>query len=727
MRPNLVRALGAALLAALACTLALIPAAETPKLAVLRAPDLLDQPLTDAAGNVLGETVIEQLVSPGRFNAGGGNAEEGNAEGINSGGGNGREIILGEISYGEGNQPDLDRDLRASLVRGLRARAAQLDPPLARITGLDAPAAGGWNLRVEYQPPADRGAPLPGQLLLRVIDAPGQGALAGAGAALPFAPPSRLSLLPPLVAIALAVLLRRPILSLGLGVLAGGFLLRRLAGSAAGAALLEAPGEVLSTFLLNELQDSERTMIIIFVIAMLSMVGIMTKSAGLRGLMDAIARRATSARHSQIATWLMGLAVFFDDYANTILVGATMRPLTDRFRVCREKLAYIVDSTAAPVAGLSIFSTWIAFEVSTFSAQLPAAGLAPTDGYAVFIDTLPYRFYCILTLALVGLVVVTGRDFGPMLKAERRARRSGELVRKGGRPLVGATATAIQPAAGISPAAHRALLPLFTFLGLTLFEILRVGGAFQMGSDFFSIEGVTQVLYDGSGSRPLMIGSSAGLAVAATLALFAGLRGEILSAAWATLRSTAIAIAILYLAWMIGGVCKALGTADFLTVLLSDNLEPLLLPTILFMLAAVVAFSTGSSWGTMSILLPLVVGLAHGLGSSTDFGGYALMVLSIGAVLEGSIFGDHCSPLSDTTVLSSIASAADHVDHVRTQIPYAIFTMATAMVCGYLPCAFLGLSPWLALPLGGAVLALGLRIFGQRADDPPLASSVEGA
>jgi len=177
------------------------------------------------------------------------------------------------------------------------------------------------------------------------------------------------------------------------------------------------------------------------------------------------------------------------------------------------------------------------------------------------------------------------------------------------------------------------------------------------------------------------------------------------------------------MAWMIGGVCKELGTADFLTVLLSDSLQPLLLPTILFLLAAVVAFSTGSSWGTLSILLPLVVGLAYGLGTPTELGGYALMVLSIGAVLEGSIFGDHCSPLSDTTVLSSIASAADHVDHVRTQIPYALFTMVTAMVCGYLPCALLGFSPWLGLVLGFLVLALGLRTFGRQADAPATAEA----
>jgi Na+/H+ antiporter NhaC len=145
--------------------------------------------------------------------------------------------------------------------------------------------------------------------------------------------------------------------------------------------------------------------------------------------MNQIAGLARDARKTQMATWLMGLAIFFDDYANTILVGSTMRPLSDRFKVAREKLAYIVDSTAAPVAGVSILSTWIAFEVSTFSAQLPDAGLAPADGYAVFLQTLPFRFYSWFTLIFVGLNVFTGRDFGPMLAAERRA-RAGKVLRR---------------------------------------------------------------------------------------------------------------------------------------------------------------------------------------------------------------------------------------------------------------------------------------------------------
>jgi Na+/H+ antiporter NhaC len=200
------------------------------------------------------------------------------------------------------------------------------------------------------------------------------------------------------------------------------------------------------------------------------------------------------------------------------------------------------------------------------------------------------------------------------------------------------------------------------------------------------------------------------------------LRGEVPRAAWKTLRSMGIAIAILYLAWMIGASCELLGTASYLSELLKESLAPQLLPAILFLLGALVAVSTGSSWSTMSILLPLVVGLAYNLGQQDpSIGGHMLMVMSIGAVLEGSIFGDHCSPISDTTVLSSTASASDHIDHVRTQAPYALTVMAVAVGLGYLPCAMMGLSPWLALAAGAAALVGVALCFGRRVPE------VEGA
>ncbi len=396
-----------------------------------------------------------------------------------------------------------------------------------------------------------------------------------------------------------------------------------------------------------------------------------------------------------------------------------MRPLTDKFKIAREKLSFIVDSTAAPVAGLSIFSTWIAFEVSTFSAQLPDAGYAVQDGYGIFLETLPYRFYCLLSLAFVFIVTFTGRDFGPMLDAERRARKTGRVVREGGTPMVSDVATAMAPAAGVSIRAWRALLPLAVFVGVTCWTILDTGKAFHEGApSIFSFSGLSAILGESNSYLALWYGSSLGLLCAVIASLLAGLRFGIADAAIKTLSSMGVALGILYLAWMIGAVCGELSTAHYLTVMLDNLLYPLALPVILFLLSGAIAFSTGSSWSTMSILLPLVVGLSYSLGERTEgIDGYMLMVLSIGAVLEGSIFGDHCSPISDTTVLSSVASASDHIDHVRTQGPYAFLVMMVALVVGYLPAAAFGLHPGLSLAGGVVVLWVGLRILGERADE----------
>lgn len=535
-------------------------------------------------------------------------------------------------------------------------------------------------------------------------------------------PPNRSSLFPPLVAIMLAILFRRPVVALFSGVLAGAFLEQFNAGHDVVDSAFSGFRHVFDQYFVAELTDQFRYEIALFVVLMLAMVGVITRAGGIHGLMEHIARLAHSARRTQIAANLMGLAVFFDDYANTILVGSTMRPLTDRFKISREKLAYIVDSTAAPVAGLSIFSTWIAFEVSTFSAQLPDVGLAQTDGYSVFIQTLPYRFYCILTLVFVMMVAVSGRDFGPMLTAERRA-RGGQLLREGAQPMVGGAHTDLEPAPGVRPRALVAIVPLLTFIFVTLFLIAKDGNAFELGPELFTLEGLTQVLHSGSGSSPLMLGSLAGLVLAALLAFLVGLRGEILRAAWTAVRSMGVALVILFLAWMIGAVCVTLGTAPYLTVLLGDAVPAIIVPCVLFVLSGIVAFSTGSSWSTMSILLPLVVGFAYSVGEASPIGGHMLMIISIGAVLEGSIFGDHCSPISDTTVMSSIASASDHIDHVRTQAPYALMTMLIALLVGYFPCTFIGLDPFVALGVSILIMAAILFIYGRKSDAEPATTS----
>lgn len=628
-----------------------------------------------------------------------------------------RVLRLGGVRVVSDLPADLDVHLlaRRAFLRGLRqAHAASGGDAALRVEGELQPVAGGIGVELHY---------VAGELALR-IEPPGAEPIVHRRAG--YRPPRQSSLVPPLVAILLAVLTRRPVLSLFVGVACAATLIQQAQhGHGLIESALRGAPEILTVHFAAQVGDVYRLQIVGFVFAMLAMVGVMTTSGGIRGLMDSLARYARSARSAQISTYAMGLAVFFDDYANCILVGSTMRPLTDRFRVAREKLAYLVDSTAAPVAGLSIFSTWIAFEVSTYSAQLPAADLLPSDGYRVFVETLPVRFYCIFTLALAAFVVFSGRDFGPMLTAERRARRTGAVLRPGARPMVAGGATELEPAPGVVPRAHRALVPVLAFVVITSFEILRVGfGALRAEnpafgwSELFTLRGVTGVLGAGNSTRAILVGSSAGLLLAVLLALAGGLRPLALArAAWATLRSMGVAIAILFLAWMIGDGCKQLGTAPYLSEFIGGHLAPQLLPVALFLLGAGIAFATGSSWSTMSILLPLVVGLAYSLGEQTpELGGHALLILSIGAVLEGSIFGDHCSPLSDTTVLSSTASASDLMDHVQTQLPYALLAMAVSVVCGYLPSTFLGWPPWSCLALGIGSLLVFLALFGRRAE-----------
>ena len=553
--------------------------------------------------------------------------------------------------------------------------------------------------------------PSDGELALRVEFPDGT----SAGATRVWHPPTSWSLLPPLIAILFAMIFRRPLMALATGVLVGSVLEELMQGAPLLAGLGVGAAHVVTRYLPREFLEPTRLQIAIFIVCMLALVGIMTRAGGIRGMMDRLARFASDARRSQIATFFIGLVVFFDHYASTILVGTTMRPLTDRFKVAREKLAYLVDSTAAPVAGLSIFSTWIAFEVSTFSVQLPEAGMAASQGYEIFLRTMPYRFYSLFTLFLVGLVVFTGKDFGPMLRAERRARR-GRLLRDGARPLVHESVAGLQPVEGAPHLARIALVPLATFLLVTILAILVRGGAFSgtnIGSEI-GLSGFTGVIFRGSGAAPLMIGAIAGLVMASLLTWAAGMPREIPRGAWAGLRSMGAAIVLLYLAWMIGAVCHDLGTTSYLAVLLKEALNPLLLPVILFGLASLVAFATGSPWSTMTILLPLVVGIAFEAGKSTPIGGEGMLVVAIGAVLEGAIFGDHCSPISDTTVMSSIASGSDHVDHVRTQAPYAILAMVAALLFGYFPAVIVGLSPILSLLLGFVGLTVFMRIYGRR-------------
>jgi Na+/H+ antiporter NhaC len=520
------------------------------------------------------------------------------------------------------------------------------------------------------------------------------------------------SVVPPVLAILLALVSRQVLVSLVVG---GWFGCLLLTGWQPLAALLRFGDR----FLVEALADPDHASIVLFTTILGGMVGVMARGGLSEGLVRGLASRVGGRRGGQVATTGLGTLIFFDDYANTLLVGTTMRPLTDRLRISREKLAYLVDSTAAPVATLAVVSTWVGFEVGLIQDAMAALGHTGGSAYGLFLRTLPYGFYPWLTLLMVWLVAGTGRDFGPMARAEARAVATGAVLRPGARPASD-TLGSDAPVAGIGASAVHpvpALLPvaaviLTTALGLWLdgrATVLAAGGAEP---------GLREVLGAANSFAVLMWAALLGTAVA--VAVTVGMRRLDLRGAVDGFvegcRAMLIAVTILLLAWSLSAVCGELSTAPYLVDLCRGALTARVLPAITFLLAAAVSFATGTSWGTMAILMPLVYPLgavlpgAEGLAADTAVG---IHLASVGAVLAGAVFGDHCSPISDTTIMSSLASGSDHIDHVRTQLPYALVVGGVALVCGYLPVGW-GLAPWWSLLMGAAVVIALVLVLGRR-------------
>jgi Na+/H+ antiporter NhaC len=528
--------------------------------------------------------------------------------------------------------------------------------------------------------------------------------------------PGVLTLVPPALAILLALFLRQVVPALAAGVWAGAWL---VTGSPFGGFLA-----LLDRYVMGELFDRDHLYILVFSMLLGGMVGILSRSGGTAGLVEVVSRRATERRRGQFFTWVLGLVIFFDDYANTLVVGNTMRPITDRLRISREKLAYIVDSTAAPVASLALVSTWIGFEVSLIGDSLEALGTGD-DAYWVFLQSIPYSFYPILALATVLLIAVTGRDFGPMLRAERRA-AGGALTAASAAPLSSFDHPDLNPEEGAPKRWVNAVLPVVCVLAVTFTAQFLLGrGALAEAGDPLAatgfwdlgLRGFGTVFAAGDSFRALLYGAATGCLVAVLLTRVQGiLKVEESIRSWVEgMKTMHLAFVILALAWAIGAVCRDLDTAGYLVHALSGNLSPRLLPLLIFVFAAVIAFSTGSSWSTMSILVPLAVPTAFGVAGAAGWTGGALhqvLVASVASVLAGAIFGDHCSPISDTTILSSMASACDHVDHVRTQLPYALFAATVAMLLGSVPTGF-GISPWISNLVGLGAVTIGVRYLGK--------------
>jgi Na+/H+ antiporter NhaC len=522
-----------------------------------------------------------------------------------------------------------------------------------------------------------------------------------------------LSLLPPLVAIGLALVFKEVVVSLFLGVFVGALIL-------ASGNPLTAFARSIDGYMLPALADSDHATIVIFSLLLGGMVGIIGRSGGSRGIVDRLTPYATDSRRGQLATWALGVLIFFDDYANTLIVGNTMWPVTDRLRISREKLAYMVDSTAAPVASLAPISTWIGFEVGLIATALAGLGLE-MSAYEVFVQSIPYRFYPLFALVLGFTIAATGKDLGPMLAAERRAAETGEVVGPGDRPLTETSVGEMEPPPDAPRRALNAVLPILTVVVVTVWGLFHTGSAEVERAAGDGVGTWLREVFAASDSfSTLLWASLAGAVVALVLAVAQRILSiqESIEAMIAGMKSMFLAMVVLVLAWSIGAVCGELGTSNFLVSVTQGELPPQVLPVLVFALSAAMAFATGTSWGAMGILMPLVIPVTHGLSLAAghapgDPTYMTLLVGTVSSVLAGTVWGDHCSPISDTTILSSMASGSDHIAHVRTQLPYALSLGVLGMLVGDLPTAF-GLSPWVSLLVGSAVIVGVVVWLGQR-------------
>ena len=535
------------------------------------------------------------------------------------------------------------------------------------------------------------------------------------------------SILPPLIAILMALVFREVVSSLFLGIFVGACIIStHTDGYFFG--FFNGFKSVIDTYIVQSLHDTGHLSVIVFSMLIGGMVAVISKNGGMQGVVNLLSKFAKSARSGQLVTWVLGVVIFFDDYANTLIVGSTMRPVTDRFRISREKLSYIVDATAAPVASIAFVTTWIGAELGYITngiAHIPE--INSREGvYSIFINSLGYSFYPILTLVFMLVLIWKKKDFGPMYHAEIRARTTGQVAKKiqeiEDEIFDEDELDELAPLPGIPIRSMNAIIPV----GLVVFG--TIGGLLYTGwnpdvwnNQSLSLGRKLSEIIGGSDSYTALLWSSLSGLVAA-LALSIGQRTMSLShAIEATIigfKTMLTAIIILVLAWSLALVTQNLHTADFITGILSGNVAPGLIPSITFVLAGLVSFSTGSSWGTMAILYPLMLPAAWTLSQQSGLDYTQTMPIfynTVSCVLAGSVLGDHCSPISDTTILSSLASSCNHIDHVRTQLPYAMTVGLIGLLFGTLPAGF-GMPTWILFPVGMVILFLIIIFLGKKTE-----------
>jgi len=552
--------------------------------------------------------------------------------------------------------------------------------------------------------------------------------------------PSWWAVIPPLVAIAMALFIKEVLVALLMGIFIGAATLGVYTGGVGG--IFSGFLAVLDHYILSALSDTDHLSVIIFSLLIGSIVAVISKNGGMRGVVNRIVKYAQTRRSGMMTTYFLGIAIFFDDYANSLVVGNTMRPVTDKLKISRAKLAYIVDSTAAPVSAIAFVTTWIGAELGYISSAMDKInenGVVVSEGvYSIFVNSLAYSFYPILTLVFMFMLIRSQRDFGPMFKSEKLAlnRDSTDF----------STSTEdlnydeFEPVTETKVRAFNAIIPVMIIVFGTLIGLVYTG--MQSWRAEFMVAGLASniAFFDGlalvdpeSKTTLQQIGSIIGaansysallwssmvaLAVAIGLTISQGIMNlhKTMETVVQGIKTMLPAVLILVLAWSLAEVTRDLNTADVIKNAFGTEFSAWIIPAITFVISALIAFSTGSSWSTMAIVYPIMIPTAFAIASAGD-GADAMLILynTVASVLAGAVLGDHCSPISDTTILSSLATSCDHVEHVKTQMPYAITVGSVALFVGIIPTS-LGLSPLIAFPLGITVLFLIIRLIGKKVE-----------
>jgi len=527
--------------------------------------------------------------------------------------------------------------------------------------------------------------------------------------------PLWMSILPPLVAIFMALVFREVYSALFIGLMVGSVIITFYQGIVFWKAIFFGIFAIIDVYILESLNDSAHLSVIVFSMMIGAMVTLISHNGGTKGVVNILSRYANSPRSGQFVTWLLGIAIFFDDYANTLVVGNTMRPVTDRLKISREKLSYIVDSTAAPITSIAFVTTWIGAELSYIQDGINTIGINES-AYDIFLHSLKYSFYPILALLFILILVYKKRDFGPMLNAERNARKHGiNDIHPGFKSEFDSVQSGTEKW-------YNAVIPVIVIIvgaitGLVSTGLHEVGWDQGLG---FS-KNLSNVIGHADSYKALLWSSLAGVLVAVILTTSQKIMSlkQSIDSLVKGFKTMVTAVLILVLAWSLALITQYMHTADFISgILLEINITPFLIPSITFILAALVAFATGSSWGTMAILYPLILPsswlIAQESGMDYDQS-MAIFYNVVSTVLAGSVLGDHCSPISDTTILSSLASSCNHIEHVRTQLPYALTVGLVATFLGTLPAAY-GVPSYILFVVNLIVLYLIVVVFGKKVE-----------